>query len=352
MAAKLEAVALEGESPERADPVRLLIDSCTAVGRAWSGSWLGYHSRIYYRDLQPPPPGARFSSEWGFNQAFSNDTRGDWVEYSYDFVVASIEQLAGDPDLGPAEESAKRARKTLEESRGTVVSILTAALSVRDDPLVRENLEEAKEIKSLSQNDVVRMQMPSGSIMSRDMQAVSEGITGPPHLGYLGGLVEIRDPGLRCGDLAKLANRVAAHLDRISQHTKKGAATGSRVFIGHGGSPLWRELKDFLSDRLNLEWEEFNRVSPAGIATVNRLSSMLDNTSMAFLVMTAEDEHADGSEHARENVIHEAGLFQGRVGFPRAPGFHWRGRSSGDAHVVSHGSRGRIRAHSHSRTAA
>ena len=34
--------------------------------------------------------------------------------------------------------------------------------------------------------------------------------------------------------------------------------------------------------------------------------------------MTGEDEQADGSLHARENVIHEAGLFQGRLGFNRA----------------------------------
>jgi predicted nucleotide-binding protein len=93
---------------------------------------------------------------------------------------------------------------------------------------------------------------------------------------------------------------------------------GDRVFIGHGRSPLWRELKDFLADRLKLDWEEFNRVSPAGIATTERLSSMLENASVAFVVLTAEDEHTDGSEHARENVIHEAGLFQGRLGFPRA----------------------------------
>jgi predicted nucleotide-binding protein len=31
--------------------------------------------------------------------------------------------------------------------------------------------------------------------------------------------------------------------------------------------------------------------------------------------MTAEDEQADGQWRARENVVHEAGLFQGRLGF-------------------------------------
>jgi predicted nucleotide-binding protein len=34
--------------------------------------------------------------------------------------------------------------------------------------------------------------------------------------------------------------------------------------------------------------------------------------------MTAEDTQGDGTIHARENVIHEAGLFQGRLGFARA----------------------------------
>ena len=39
---------------------------------------------------------------------------------------------------------------------------------------------------------------------------------------------------------------------------------------------------------------------------------------IAFLVMTAEDKHADGTVHARENVVHEVGLFQGRIGSRRA----------------------------------
>ena len=45
---------------------------------------------------------------------------------------------------------------------------------------------------------------------------------------------------------------------------------------------------------------------------------MLDNASVAFLVLTAEDERSDGNRQARMNVVHEAGLFQGRLGFTRA----------------------------------
>lgn len=45
---------------------------------------------------------------------------------------------------------------------------------------------------------------------------------------------------------------------------------------------------------------------------------MLDSAGSAFLILTAEDEMADGQGRARQNVVHEAGLFQGHLGFDRA----------------------------------
>jgi predicted nucleotide-binding protein len=110
---------------------------------------------------------------------------------------------------------------------------------------------------------------------------------------------------------------LAVQNGELDQFRIKEAAmdqAGNKVFIGHGRSPLWRELKDFIADRLRLEWDEFNREPVAGVTTSERLHKMLDQASFAFLVMTAEDEHADTSLHARENVIHEVGLFQGRLG--------------------------------------
>jgi predicted nucleotide-binding protein len=56
----------------------------------------------------------------------------------------------------------------------------------------------------------------------------------------------------------------------------------------------------------------------AGITNIARLSEMLDAAAIALIVMTAEDEQPDGKVRARMNVIHEAGLFQGRLGFTKA----------------------------------
>ena len=109
----------------------------------------------------------------------------------------------------------------------------------------------------------------------------------------------------------ELPNNTQLNNDAVSNENKK-------IFIGHGGSHVWRELKDFIVDTLGLEYEEFNRISPAGKTNKERLKEMLEVCGMAFLIMTGEDEQADGSFSARDNVIHEAGLFQGKIDFERA----------------------------------
>lgn len=100
--------------------------------------------------------------------------------------------------------------------------------------------------------------------------------------------------------------------------TTHWSSNGKNIFIGHGRSLLWLKLKEFITERLVLPCEEFNSEPTPGIHTTERLEAMLSQAGMAFLVMTGEEKHADGTLHARPNVIHEIGLFQGRLGPRRA----------------------------------
>ncbi len=109
------------------------------------------------------------------------------------------------------------------------------------------------------------------------------------------------------------------YFDLLRQLYSSGGARGfptakaSRcVFIGHGHAECWKTLRDFLRDRLKLEWEEFNRVSPIGKYPQQRLKEMMDAAGFAFLVMTAEEEG-----QARNNVIHEIGYAQACLGTTR-----------------------------------
>lgn len=89
------------------------------------------------------------------------------------------------------------------------------------------------------------------------------------------------------------------------------------IFIGHGRSAAWRELSDFLHHQMGYEVEAFETLPRAGHDIVTVLTEMLAKTNVGLLVMTAEDEQPDGQVRARQNVIHEIGLWQGRIGWNR-----------------------------------
>ena len=91
------------------------------------------------------------------------------------------------------------------------------------------------------------------------------------------------------------------------------------IVIGHGRSPLWKDLREWLQDGYDCTVHEFNSQSVAGVSTKERLEALLEVADVAILVMTAEDEQADGTVRARMNVVHEVGLFQGRLGFGNSP---------------------------------
>lgn len=90
------------------------------------------------------------------------------------------------------------------------------------------------------------------------------------------------------------------------------------VFIGHGSSSQWRDLKDHLQDKHGYEVEAYETGARAGHHIRDILDEMASKSSFALLVMTAEDEQPDGAFRCRQNVVHETGLFQGTLGFSRA----------------------------------
>jgi hypothetical protein len=90
------------------------------------------------------------------------------------------------------------------------------------------------------------------------------------------------------------------------------------VFIGHGRSPQWRDLQDHLRDQHGIVTAAFESGARVGHEVRDVLEDMLGKTSLALLVLTAEDEAAAGAMRARQNVVHELGLFQGKLGFTRA----------------------------------
>jgi len=104
---------------------------------------------------------------------------------------------------------------------------------------------------------------------------------------------------------------------KIKSKPRKKSTGEGKIFIGHGRSKLWARVQLFLSEELKLDTLTFESESRTSESIVNILEQFLDQASFAVLIFTAEDETSNGNLRARQNVIHEAGLFQGRLGFDK-----------------------------------
>jgi hypothetical protein len=271
---RLRAVASPGTDSKYTIPLGRLNNAADEVGRSWSGSNLGYHAWVHYADLQPPPPGARWSADWGDTPlTFRPESIGDWREFNPDDVLKVIYARAGKPDLGEVERLGREAQTLFQSDRREFKSIIDTADPDHRDARLAELLTEAQELVHFDLVTAIQVQLPRGQMISHDVRAANGGWQGAPHQHVYARINVIRSLFRACTELAGLAEAAAAHLERRTRSLAANvfAASGSgRIFLGHGRSSAWRELKDFLEDRVGIPTEEFNRVSPAGVATVSR----------------------------------------------------------------------------------
>lgn len=291
--------------------------ACDSIDRAWSGSNLGYHANVYYHDLNPKPAHVEFSSEWGLMDRWpTHQPDRGWVKMDDKAVEREILDRAGVPDLDKIRKYYEPLRDEFASLKATLTSILSAVLSGKTkDAYLQQRLDRAERTDVPSAARFAQAMLP-GQMFSRDSLAMTQGLKVAPHQAVASEVVAIRALEREVGTLKNSARESANHIRRLLP--TEGTMTGGPIFCGHGASLIWRELKDFLEDRLDLTVDEFNRVSTAGIPTATRLKEMLDGACFAFLVFTGEDEQPGGEFRARENVVHEAGLFQGRLGFTKA----------------------------------
>jgi predicted nucleotide-binding protein len=319
IANECRTISEEVDSGEFKNLLDKISEAVRVVGRASTQSWLGYQAHVYYRGFTPPQPGDHFSSEWGFQSTFAHPTSGNWIEVSFEEVSEAVNQIAENPDKTNFESRSIEVKKMFRPYHSELMALLSVALESTNSEVIEELRDKAKKMKSsFSQSEFIQAEMPKGQVMTRDSLALSQGFQPPHHVAISCDLLAKRSPFQQLGELSNIAEATANYLRQKYAPAKTGILSGGKVFIGHGRSSDWKELSSFIGERLCLDWDEFNRESSAGLSIKERLESMLGQANFAFLVMTAEDEHADETIHARENVIHEIGLFQGRLGFNRA----------------------------------
>jgi predicted nucleotide-binding protein len=113
------------------------------------------------------------------------------------------------------------------------------------------------------------------------------------------------------------ASKLAARTPLEPASSKRASTKVYKVFLGHGRNKLWARVHMFLKDDLHLEVEAWETNARAGMHSIDVLKQALRSSIFAVIVVTGEDPTADGGVRARQNVVHEIGLFQGALGFQK-----------------------------------
>lgn len=165
-----------------------LQQGCAAVTRAtekiaesWSGSSMGYHSELYYRNFERPPMGAEFSPEWGG----INGIPAGWQKRSPDEVKERIEKLAT-VSISDVEEGTKKALSAAKVLHSEIVTEISGLHSYPGLEQEKRLLSELEKFKwGMTINEYMDANLPK-TFISRDSEAVYQGVKVSAHQYYAG----------------------------------------------------------------------------------------------------------------------------------------------------------------------
>lgn len=99
----------------------------------------------------------------------------------------------------------------------------------------------------------------------------------------------------------------------------------THIFISHGRSTEWYKLQAFVERDLEYKTIELAQQPNIGRTVLQKLDEESNKCFAAIIAMTGDDLIQDGEVRARENVMHEIGFFQGKMGLSNIVLLHEEG---------------------------
>lgn len=202
-------------------PLRALKEMCDEVGRAWSGSNIGYHSTTYYAGFQPKPPHVQFSTEWGLMDRWpTHQPDPGWETMDPKQVDNFITSQVGDKKLKAAAAAITPIRADFESIKENTISVLSAILSTATDSFLKRQLDAIEKLEATHPQQIER-QFISGRVWSRDSLAMSQGVSVAPHQALSTLPLYTMELEAALDSLEKATRVAAAHVARLDERQPK-----------------------------------------------------------------------------------------------------------------------------------
>ena len=181
------------------------------------------------------------------------------MEYPEQSVMAEINRRAGNHDVERLLAFKSKADDRIRQAQGNLQSIVDIYLNNLNSQFLRERRDELGQLAIKTQFELEVSFRPQSN-RTYDLEARQQGLRTPPHVKVLAMAHAIHSTHEAIKGLAEQGRQIEFHISRQTHAGREVPPQGDRVFLGHGRSPIWRELKDFIEDQLGLPVDEFNSV--------------------------------------------------------------------------------------------
>lgn len=156
-----------------------LDSSIPKILNSWSGSWFGYQSKLYYGEFEKPPAQDRFSVEWGGINGYSDK----WQERESEDVKKELEKISG-ISIDELDRKYKSLINIIEDFYDETSLVIKTDEEMQAE-ISKENLLEGQKKLKYGEEGIryLKGRQP-GTFMTRDTEALGEGILTPAILYY------------------------------------------------------------------------------------------------------------------------------------------------------------------------
>ncbi len=215
-----------------------LRDAARSIGNSSSGSWIGWHSRMYYGNYVEPPVADSWNSEWGGIGHYS----GLWQERSLAEVQRGIEDRAG-VRLAVTAHYADRVREVCQPLQQELVAVLSPVCDLAGLANEAELLAKLEKIEWIvSPAKFVRALAPN-QIWSRDTGALSQGKQAPHHLEVFAAITTNTTTLTTSREFLTDAIRLARQVKTKLKAIPAGVQVDARATAGPVDAHLHRQLR-------------------------------------------------------------------------------------------------------------
>jgi len=148
-------------------------EACSRVELSWSGSFAGWHGKMYYHNFQIPSIHERFSGVWGGVKGIPDG----WEEKQPEEVRVKIEELIG--DNFSAEKFEDDIKKFREEAKRFKNEIIITFSFVNFDSNTAKEKDLFTQIENFkfgrTKEEYINDRLPK-TMISRDTEALAQGI--------------------------------------------------------------------------------------------------------------------------------------------------------------------------------